>query len=263
MRKLFARISTALAFALLAPQATALETVGEIIQCANGNVPQKTFSQMLGISAFDRIGVERRLVARMYGKRTEEDNINLMLGVLQPDDLAGARYLVRGQDKGEDEMYMFLPALNTVRRIKGEASNSKLWGTDFSYVDILQIFGTLAEGPVNRRDDAQLDGRKVYVLDVEPYSAGDSPYSRILTKIDAKTCLTSQVEFTERGGKLRKRLTLNTDVISKEDGRFVGHEYTMEDLRDKTRTTLYLGDVIYDEATPRGVFSPQGFRYID
>ena len=246
-----------------AGQAAALETIREIIQCANGNVPQKTFSQMLGVSAFDRIGVERRLVARMYGQRTEDDTVNLMLGVLQPEDLAGARYLVRGQDKGEDEMYMFLPALNAVRQIRGEASNSKLWGTDFSYVDILQIFGTFAEGRMTRKDNSTLNGRSVYVLDVEPYSEGESPYARIVTKVDAKTCLTSQVEFTERGGKLRKRLTMNTEVISKEDGRFVGHEYTMEDFRDKTQTTLYLGDVIYDEATPRGVFSPQGFRYID
>lgn len=254
---------TVLVLSLLACQATALETTREIIQCANGNVPQKTFSQMLGISAFDRVGVERRLVARMYGKRTEADTVNLMLGVLQPDDLAGARYLVRGQDEGDDEMYMYLPALNAVRRIKGEASNSKLWGTDFSYVDILQIFGSFAQGRMTRRDNATLDGRDVYVLEVEPYSSSESPYSRIVTSVDAKTCLTSQVEFTERGGKLRKRLRMNTAVISKEDGRFVGHEYTMEDLRDKTRTTLYLGDVIYDEDTPRGVFSPQGFRYID
>lgn len=252
-----------LVFACAAFPATALETTSDIILCANGNVPQKTFSQMLGISAFDRIGVERRLVARLYGKRTEQDTVNLMLGVLQPEDLAGARYLVRGQDKAEDEMYMFLPALNAVRRIRGEAGNSKLWGTDFSYQDILQIFGTFAEGPMTRRDDSELNGRKVYVLEVNPPATAISPYSSILTKVDALTCLTSEVEFTERSGKLRKRLSMNTEVISKEDGRFVGHEYTMEDLREKTRTTLYLGDVIYDEAPPRGVFSPQGFRYID
>lgn len=261
--KLLSQAALTLIIAVFTSSAAALETTREIIQCANGNVPQKTFSQMLGISAFDRIGVERRLVARMYGKRTEDDTVNLMLGVLQPDDLAGARYLVRGKDKSEDEMYMFLPALNAVKRIRGEASNSKLWGTDFSYIDILQIFGTFAEGKMTRKANATLDQRTVYVLEVEPYSEGDSPYSRIVTKVDAKTCLTSQVEFTERGGKLRKRLSMNTEVISKEDGRFVGHEYTMEDLRDKTRTTLYLGDVIYDQDTPRGVFSPQGFRYID
>lgn len=262
-KTLNAHAALALVMTALTSPAVALETTREIIQCANGNVPQKTFSQMLGISAFDRVSVERRLVARMYGKRTEDDTVNLMLGVLQPDDLAGARYLVRGKDKGEDDMYMFLPALNAVKQVRGEASNSKLWGTDFSYIDILQIFGTFAEGKMTRQDNSTLNGRTVYVLDVEPYSDGDSPYARIVTKVDAKTCLTSQVEFTERGGKLRKRLSMNTEVISKEDGRFVGHEYTMEDLRDKTRTTLYLGDVIYDQDTPRGVFSPQGFRYID
>lgn len=242
--------------------ALALETVRDIIVCANGNVPQKTFSQMLGISAFDRIGVERRLVARVYGKRTEDDFLNLMVAVQQPEDLAGARYLVQGRE-GEDNMYMYLPALNTVRRIKGEASASKLWGTDFSYEDIMQVFGTFAEGKITRLKDGKLGQRKVYRLEVEPYAGSGSPYERIVTSVDAATCLTSQVEFTAIGGKLRKRLSMNPDVISKEDGRFVGHEYTMEDLRDQTRTTLYLGDVIYDQATPRGVFSPQGFRYVD
>lgn len=260
----FARRAAAIVCLLLVglPPAAALETVRDIVVCANGNIPQKTFSQMLGISAFDRIGVERRLVARMYGQRTDDDFLNLMVAVQQPEDLAGARYLVRGRD-GEDEMHMYLPALNTVRRIKGEATASKLWGTDFSYEDILQVFGTFAEGKITRLGTREVNGRKAYQLEVEPYKDSGSPYERIVTSVDSATCLTSQVEFTAIGGKLRKRLTMNPDVISKEDGRFVGHEYTMEDLREKTRTTLFLGDVIYDQSTPRGVFSPQGFRYID
>lgn len=240
--------------------ASALETTEDIVRCANGNVPQRSFSQMLGISAFDRAGVERRLVAQLYGQRVSTQALHLMIGISRPEDLAGARYLIRSAQP-EDEMYMYLPALDSVRQIRGEAARSKLWGTDFSYPDIKQIFGAFTYGDIQRKDDTTTGERPVYVLSVTP--SADSPYTRIETHIDQRTCLTKQVEFYATGGNAIKRLTLNPDAVSKEDGRFVGHEYHMRDLQEGTHTVLYLGDVIYDEAVPEDAFSPRSFRYVD
>src|SRR3546814_18541356 len=55
-----------------------------------------------------------------------------------PGDLAGASYLLRERDNG-DEMYVYIPALSKVRRVSGAAVDGSLWGTDLSFADVKQL----------------------------------------------------------------------------------------------------------------------------
>lgn len=231
--------------------------------CMNGNVPQKTFSQMLGISTFDASAVERRIVVQMYGRRVGEREISLMLHVLRPEELAGTRYLLRTGVR-QDDVRIYLPSLRATREINGELVWSNLWGTDFSYEDLKQIFGVFSEAQVERGNNAEIDGRATYRLAVLPSASRQSPYGRLVSHVDQRTCLALQVDFFAPDDRQIKRLTLNPEILSKEDGRFVGHEWTMQDLRTPNRhTTLHFGDVHYHVDLDDKAFDPSQFMTVE
>lgn len=240
-----------------------LESAEDVTLCMNGNVPQQTFSQMLGITTYDASSIERRMVVQMYGRRIGERSINLMLHVLRPEELAGTRYLLRSGVE-HDDVRIYLPSLKATREIDGEMVWSNLWGTDFSYVDLKQIFGVFSQAHVERGADGVIDDRATYQLSVLRPERSRSPYGRIVSHVDQRTCLALQVDFYAPDGRQLKQLQLNPEILSKEDGRFVGHEWTMQDLRTpRRRTELHLGDVRYHTDLDDNAFSPRLFMTVD
>ena len=262
---LTARLASLVALLCLwaAPAAAQLESAEDVTLCMNGNVPQETFSQMLGITTYDGASIERRMVIQMYGRRIGERAINLMLHVLRPEELAGTRYLLRSGVE-HDDVRIYLPSLRATREIDGEMVWSNLWGTDFSYVDLKQIFGVFSQAHVAREDDGMLGDRPVYRLAVRPAQRNASPYGRIISHVDQRTCLALRIDFFAPDGHQLKQLQLNPEILSKEDGRFVGHEWTMQDLRTPNRRTeLHLGDVRYHADLNDAAFDPRLFMTVE
>src|SRR3546814_19418383 len=83
-----------------------------------------------------------------------------------PGDLAGASYLLRERDNG-DEMYVYIPALSKVRRVSGAAVDGSLWGTDLSFADVKQLGNAFGGSDPKMGNDEVLDGRTEHVLSVK------------------------------------------------------------------------------------------------
>jgi hypothetical protein len=158
-----------------------------------------------------------------------------MVKIKAPVDLNNAAYLVR-EGKERDDMFIYLPALNRVRRIMGGSADSPLFGTDLSYNDIKQVQNAFSGGPVKMEKADTIDARPVNVLAMTP-SAAQSNYSLIRAWIDQKTCVALKVEFYE-GATARKRLTLPSKSLKQAGSNWYASEALMEDLRSKSHTTL-------------------------
>jgi outer membrane lipoprotein-sorting protein len=86
---------------------------------------------------FDRQGRarERLLVItslRASGTRGDRELVRF----LSPGDIKGTALLVWEHPRGEDERFLFLPALGRVRRIAGTEKQESFVGSDLSYEDI-------------------------------------------------------------------------------------------------------------------------------
>ena len=62
----------------------------------------------------------------------------IMIRFLRPGDVEGTGYLQVQHYDGEDDMWIYLPALKKVRRLVANNKKDSFVGTDFSYGDILQ-----------------------------------------------------------------------------------------------------------------------------
>lgn len=134
-------------------------------------------------------------------------------------------------------MFIFLPALNRVRRIMGGSADSPLFGTDLSYSDIKQVQNAFSGGPVKLEKADVLEGRPVHVLAMTPSAAAQSNYTLIRGWVDQKTCVALKVEFYE-GTAVRKRLSSSAKSLKQAGSNWYTSEALMEDLRTKSHTTL-------------------------
>lgn len=240
MRGLLLRGVGALVLGWLAGTAQAGAPEDKLMNCMRANIPQTLRIQEFDLAATDRAGGSRLLRGRLYAKR-EDEKLRAMLRLTAPNDVNGASYLMREGEKS-DEMYVFLPALNKVRRITGGSSDGPLFGTDLSYADIKQIHNAFSGNQPVIEAAEKLDGRAVKRLSVVPHQEAGSRYSRIRAWVDDESCVALKVEFLE-GNSVRKRLTGPAKALERSGSYWYLSEATMEDLKEGSRTRLKITGV--------------------
>jgi hypothetical protein len=230
------RTKMLLALLLVAGTAHANDAATDkVLECMRGNIPKIMRIQEFELNAVDPAGGSRVLRGRLFAVR-QDDLMRAMVKIKAPADLNNAAYLVR-EGKERDDMFIFLPALNRVRRIMGGSADSPLFGTDLSYSDIKQVQNAFSGGPVKLEKADVLEGRPVHVLAMTPSAAAQSNYTLIRGWVDQKTCVALKVEFYE-GTAVRKRLSSSAKSLKQAGSNWYTSEALMEDLRTKSHTTL-------------------------
>jgi hypothetical protein len=242
---------------LLAPgvAGAALDSPEEIRACMARNLPERTTRQKLELESRDRAGGARTLGVRLFWKRSVSGQPRVLLRVDSPPDLKGAGYVLIDRE-GAEEMYMYLPAVQKVRRITSQMASSQLWGTDFSYEDVKQLQGIVRGGADERLPDAEVEGRPVRMLALRPAAESGSGYRRIVWYVDPETCVALRTEFFEAGDAPRKVLAAKPASVTRRDGRWLAHELSMSDDRSGTTTTLRVLEVENDVELPDHLFNP-------
>jgi Outer membrane lipoprotein-sorting protein len=229
----------------------------EITRCMRANVPQTVRIQQIEVTSWDRVGGERRLKGKLYGTR-EKERVRVMMRIEAPSDLAGASFLVR-EGETSDETYLYLPAVQRVRRITGGQLDGQLWGTDLSYNDLKQLQNAFSGAEVRLEPATEpLDGREVRALTMTPRAEDGSRYKSIRTLVDRQTCMALKVEFAEPAG-LRKVLTVAHKDLKQSSGHWYAAQAEVRDLKNGTRTRVTVTGVSSGDKLAGRYFSPQSF----
>jgi len=233
--------------------------LAKVLACMRANVPPTLRIQDLELQATDRAGGTRTLKGRLYALR-EHGLLRAMLRIAAPPDLAGAAYLVRetAEASRADEMYLYLPALNRVRRIAGASAEDSFLGTDFSYSELKQIENAFNDADGQLEAPAQLDGRTVDVLAFRPRAAAGSRYSALRAWVDRKTCVALKVDFYE-GAAPRKELSASASALARSGSYWYLTQAEMRDLKDGTRTVLRITGVTSGADLAARYFDPHSF----
>jgi len=244
--------------ALAAPvaQAAAPGDVAAVLDCMRGNVPKTLTVRDIQLSATDRNGGTRSLQGRIYATR-EGDRLRAMVRIAAPADLAGAAYLLRERE-GNDEMYLYMPALNKVRRINGAATDGSLWGTDLSYDDVRQLSNAFSGAEPVLEANETVDGRAMHVMSVTPKQTG-ARFDRLRAWVDAKTCMTVRMDFLQ-GGVAQKRLSIDPKDLQRSGNYWHATQLVVSDLKQGSRTQVKLTGVTPDKELAERLFAPATFH---
>jgi hypothetical protein len=79
---------------------------------------------------------KRKSASPRPGASPETAGDRVLIRFTYPNDIKGTAFLVWEHPAGEDERFLYLPALGRVRRIAGAEAQDNFVGSDFTYEDI-------------------------------------------------------------------------------------------------------------------------------
>ena len=170
----------------------------------------------------------------------------------RPADVRKMALIVWKNQKRDDSRWLYLPALDLVKRIAASDKRTSFVGSDFYYEDI---------SGRNIDDDKHTLLRvteNYYVLRNRPKKPGSVEFSHFDMFVHKSTFLPVQVEYYDKSGaKYRIYKALEVQSIQ---GRPTVTKANMQDLRTGSTTTVRYTNVRYDLGLPANIFTERFLR---
>lgn len=169
-------------------------------------------------SGFDDLTAEMEMVLR--NKEGSENRRRMRIRVMEtpadgdksltifdsPGDVKGTAFLTYSHKVGDDDQWLYLPALKRVKRINARNKSGAFMGSEFSYED----FGSLELEKYTYQylGEETLAGRKCYMVERFPKDTKNSGYRRIVSWLDQDDYRTWKEEYYDTKNRFLKTLSL-------------------------------------------------------
>jgi len=217
----------------------------------------KDFKARVMMTLVNKGGQERirelTMLRKNYGEPGGEQKYFIYF--FQPSDVKGMTFMVYKYPLKDDDRWLFVPAINMVRRIAAEDKRSSFVGSDFTYED---ISGRDIEDDTHTLvKEEKLGEKDCYVIKSTP-KAGDVDYSYKLSWVDKTVFLPLKEEYYDRKGELYKIFT--ADEITDIKGIPTAIKRTIKNLQSGHRTEVVFVKTDYDIGIEDSLFSERFLR---
>ncbi len=123
----------------------------------------------------------------------------------KPRDVKGTAFLNFTHKQGDDDQWLYLPALKRVKRISSRNKSGSFMGSEFAYEDISSQ--EVEKYTYKWIRDEVYDGQQCFVVEFSPVDKKNSGYTRQVTWIDKNEYRTLKVDYFDRKNSHLKTLT--------------------------------------------------------
>jgi hypothetical protein len=194
--------------------------------------------------------VRERTLTLLSLRGTGGEGDRTLIRFTAPNDIEGTGFLVWEHPSGDDERFLYLPALDRVRRIAASESQESFVGSDFTYEDIGgRKFGdyayTLVQAPDALEPWVAPDGARHAVYAVESTRRDASArFPRVVSAVRRDNFVVVRADVYNRRGE--RQLRYDVVRLERVDGYWTALEMRMADELQRTRTELTAEAVEYD-----------------
>lgn len=170
----------------------------------------------------------------------------------QPADVRGTTFLVHKRVEGDDDRWLYLPALDLVKRIAAGDKRTSFVGSHYYYEDVSGRRTTDDEHEIQDGDETHFLVRHV------PKDPASVEFASYLTWIDRETFIPMKIEYFDEAGKVIRRI----EVMKVEDiqGQPTVLASRISDLRNGGHTDLQFRYVAYDLGLDDEAFGERALR---
>ena len=187
--------------AALSPEERGLEIAREADRRDQG---WGNFSADLTMVLKNRAGETSVRRIRAFNLEVPEDGDKSLLVFHSPADVAGTKFLTFSHKRGDDDQWLYLPALKRVKRISAANKGGAFMGSEFSYEDMSAP--ELEKFTYKYLRDDNYKGRQVFVIERYPLDR-HSLYSHQVVWIDRQYYIPWKIQYYNRRGVHLKTLT--------------------------------------------------------
>jgi outer membrane lipoprotein-sorting protein len=152
-------------------------------------------------------GQESKREIRYRALEVEGDGDKSLTIFDSPKDVKGTAFLNYTHKVGDDDQWLYLPALKRVKRISSRNKSGSFMGSEFAYEDISSQ--EVEKYTYKWLRDETYNGMECFVVERYPVDKENSGYSRQVSWLDKKEYRTWKVEYYDRKDALLKTLTIS------------------------------------------------------
>lgn len=193
---------------------------------------------------------ERRIqtLTRLNNGNTESITI-----FLSPASVKQTKFLTL-EKEGQDEQWIYLPALKQSKKISTGEQTGSFMGSDFSYADMSATTFSHDEATHTYLNTETYNNREVYVIESIPFDS--STYGKSIVWVDTQTYLPMKVEFYDKN-KTTLLKQLETKKIEQLSGEWTATIMEMTTVATGHKTQIEIAQAKYNIEIPSGYFTLQ------
>ncbi len=230
------------------------QTGREIMERALHKTSWQTMQGDVSLIITNSRGEQRIRKIKMYSRKRTEDESDMLMRFVAPPDVRGTAFLIIEHARGDDERYLYLPALRRVKRIASSGKGGNFMASDFTYYDIGRP--KLNDWTYKRLADTTLNGQLCYQIECLPASpqiAHDTGYNKIIRWIRQDVLVTIQAHYFDRGNRLWKVLTV--PQIQDIQGVWFQTDMVMKDVQTQHQSEMKFENIQVNVKLPHQFFS--------
>lgn len=151
-------------------------------------------------------GDESIRIMRMKTLEVSQDGDKGLTIFDEPRDVQGTVFLSYSHVQGDDDQWLYLPALKRVKRISSQNKSGPFMGSEFSYEDLSSF--EVGKYHFTYLRDETLDGVPCFVVEQVPVDRM-SGYTKMIVWVDKAEYRPMKTEYYDRKKALLKTLTLS------------------------------------------------------
>ena len=154
----------------------------------------------------NRHGQESKREIRSKTLEGAEDGDKTLIVFDKPRDVKGTALLTYTHKVGDDDQWLYLPALKRVKRIASNNKSGPFMGSEFAFEDMTSQ--EVEKYTYKYLRDEELGGKAQFVVERYPVDK-KSGYTRQIVWVDQAEYIVHKVEFYDRKSELLKTLVLD------------------------------------------------------
>jgi outer membrane lipoprotein-sorting protein len=211
----------------------------------------------------DKGGAKRtRVMTMLRFDETKGGNQKYFIYFHKPGDVRRMTFMVYKYPAKDDDRWIFVPAVDLIRRIAADDKRSSFVGSDFTYEDVSGR--DVASDTHNLLRSEKLDGQDCFVIESIPKEPTE--YTKRLSWIDKKTFLPLKEEYYDAQSELYRIFTADK-IEDIKVGEGTGENLfptvtrrTMKNLKTGHRTEVVYKSVSYNLGLKDKDFSERHMR---
>lgn len=254
---LLALAAACMPFLLAAPPASA-DQAGDALAKRLYNRPDGKDQAGRGLMALQQPGQSER-VRRLYiySRQNKQNDFWSLMRFVAPADIKDTGLLSISLNSGQEDQWVYLPALKRSRRIPTNRKGGRFVGSDFYYEDLQDRKPNIDRHRILRKE--KLEGTPTTVLESIPLDPSNSVYVKRVSWIHEGILLPMRTDFYEESlDQPSKRYRLYR--VQKIQGYWTVLDSIMMNLRTKHQTRLVTEVAKYDQGIPESFFSSRSLE---
>jgi hypothetical protein len=206
--------------------------------------PKGGTAQLREAAAFSHFTAERRETALYF--RT-------------PGAMKKTAFLsVDGTAAGADEQWLFLPALQTVRRVPGSSRGGSFLGTDLSYGDVQRV-GKVGLDDYQFADPGKLPNGLIQVSGTAtPLAAAELGHAKAQWTIDPRSLFIVEARYLDARGATLKQVWVSD--IEQVGGFWTARTIRVQNPVSGSETTIRFRDLVFGQPFDATILSSKGLQ---